>query len=295
MSTPAVVAASASVPLKDGGAVTWEELFPTESGAQSATTQGTQQTPAAAQPVQPVVTEPAAPVIQTKTGTVYKTVDDAIKGIEHKDTVIADMRTRMILATGIDPLTGQPAQQFQAQQPANYMQDRQRFYNDLATAASKNDADGVWNAQTKLIYDALQPLAPVLGNLAKQQAIDSLSSEIKDIREFVSSDNYKTALEETPDLKAAIEAAEGDHRHYGRLPGLYKVAYRVSQGIRLPEILKSQPATAASQPVRPTTAAQTLTPTTQTPNVHPSMMTKEGRAELRARLEARGVADSPLV
>jgi hypothetical protein len=296
MSTPvsAVTAASASVPVKDGGAVSWEELFPESQAATTPEGQQTQQVQA--QPVQTAVTVPATPVIQTKTGTVYKTVEDAIRGIEHKDTVIADMRTRMILATGIDPLTGQPAlPSGGVQQPANYMQDRKRFVDDLKTAAAKDDTDGIWNAQTKLIFDALQPLTPVMANLAKQQAVEQLAPEIKDIREFIGSDNYKQALTETPDLKAAIEAAENDYQHFNRLPGLYKVAYRVSQGIRLPEILKAQPQAPASQPVRPTTASQTLTPTTPEVAAHPSLMTRDGRKALRAQLEAKGVADMPLV
>ena len=295
MSTPvsAVTAASASVPVKDGGAVSWDELFPSDQGATTPTEGHTQQVQAPA--VQQQATVSATPVIQTKTGTVYKTVEDAVKGIEHKDTVIADMRQRMILATGIDPLTGQPASFAGVQQPANYIQDRKRFVDDLKSAAAKDDTDGIWNAQTKLIFDALQPLTPALSSLAKQQAVEQLSPEIKDIREFIGSDNYKQALSETPDLKAAIEAAEGDYQHFNRLPGLYKVAYRVSQGIRLPEILKAQPQQQASQPVRSTTASQTLTPTTPEVAAHPSLMSRDGRKALRAQLEAKGVADMPLV
>jgi hypothetical protein len=293
--------ANPNVPLKDGNAITWDELFPPDAApaapaSQTATTpaQGTQpavQVPAVQQPA----TTPATPVISTKTGTVYKTVEDAIKGIEHKDTVIADMRSRMILATGIDPLTGQPAQQAAAPQPqrANYMQDKQRFYNDLVTAAQKNDAEGVWNAQAQLVFDAMAPLTPVLTKIAKQDAVESVSAEIQDFKEFFHSANYKQALSETPELGDAIAAAESDLSHQHRLPGLYKVAYRISQGLRLPEILKAQQVSTPSQPVRQTTAASTLTPATQT-NVQPGLYTKEGRKELQARFEASGGADLPL-
>lgn len=294
---PNPAAASANVNV-GSSSLTWDELFPAgvDPAAQGATTpQGGTQPQSQAPATQTPATASASPVIQTKTGTVYKTIDDATKGIEHKDTVIADMRQRYILATGIDPLTGQPAMQgVGVHQPTNYMQDKKRFFDDLSSAASKNDVDGVWNAQTKLIFDALAPLAPVMGNLAKQQAVEQLSSEIPDVREFMASDNYKKALTETPDLQAAIASAESNYEHYGRLPGLYKVAYRVSQGLRLPEILRSQAPASASQPVRQTTAASTLTPTTQT-GFAPSLYTKEGRKALQAQLEAKGVADAPLV
>lgn len=291
-------AGATNIPLHTGGEISWDELFPAGDTpvAQGATTpQGGTPAPAApVPPPQPAAAAPAAPVITTKTGTVYKTVDEAIKGIEHKDTVIADMRSRMILATGIDPLTGQPAlPQSTVQQPKNYLQDDgTAFYTDLVAAANKNDAKGVFNAQTKLIFDALAPLAPVMNSFAKQQAVQQLSAELPDAKEFIGSENYTKALDETPELKQAIAAAESDFQHHSRLPGLYKVAYRISQGLRLPEILKAQPQQ-PSQPVRQTTAASTLTPT-DSHSAQPSMRTKEGRAALRAQLEAKGVADMPL-
>lgn len=291
-------AANPNVPLRDGNGITWDELFPPETASSPAATTQAAGTPQNAQvtAVQPAAATPALPLITTKTGTVYKTVEDTIKGIEHKDTVIADMRSRMILATGIDPLTGQPAQQQVAQQPAqkNYISDKKAFYDDLVSAASKNDAEGVWNAQAKLVYDALAPMAPVLNNLAKEQAVSALTAEIKDFREFYSSDNYKQALADTPELANAIAYAENDLSQQGRLSGLYKVAYRISQGLRLPEILKQQAPLAASQPIRQTTAAQTLTPTSANESA-PNLYTKEGRKTIQNRFEAQGFADMPLV
>jgi hypothetical protein len=292
-------AAATHIPLHTGGEISWDELFPPEQGTQVATTQqGTQTQQTQAQGTQTTDAAAATPVqefLKTKTGTVYKTADDAIRGVEHKDTVIADLRQRMILATGIDPLTQQPVLQQQNVGPRSYMQDPsgKSFYNDLVAAAQKNDAQGVYNAQTKLVYDALAPLAPVLGQLARNQAVESLQGEIADIREFVSGTNYQKALDETPSLKAAIQQAELDSQHYGRLPELYKVAYRVSQGMRLPEILKAQPAAPASQTVRPTATQTTLPPSDQQ-GVRPDMRTSAGRKEIQRQMEARGIADQPL-
>lgn len=280
----AAVAASANVPVKDGGAVSWEELFPSEApaGTQAATT--------------PAVTPNPSPAAQfelkTKTGSVYKSMEAATKGIEEKDTLIEQFRQRYILERGIDPITNQPVQL--ASQPRNYMSDPSSYVNDLTAAANKSDSQAIWAAQTKLIFDALAPFAPVMSNLAKQQAVETLSNEIKDFREFIGSENYTQALNDTPDLKDAIQRAEQDYQHHQRLPGLYKVAYRVSQGLRLPEILKSQPQSAA-QPVRQTTAPTTLQPPTQT-TAHASLHGgKEARSALIAKFEAQGMADQPLV
>lgn len=299
--TPASVPAAqpASVPYRDGGPLSWDELFPTEAqpapGSQGATTpQGGQPTQAQVA-AQTAAANAAAFELKTKTGTVYKSAEDAIKGIEHKDALIEQLRQRYILERGIDPVTNQPVHlQTSQSQPANYMQDRKRYVDDLTQAAQKNDSEAIWNAQTKLIFDALAPLAPVMSKLAEQQAIETLSGEIKDIREFIGSEDYKRALEDAPGLSDAINRAKGDIQFNQQLSGLYKVAYRVSQGIRLPEILKAQPNQAA-QPVRTTTAPATLAPATQT-SVQASLHGgKASRDALIAQYEAQGVADRPLV
>ena len=299
--TPSVaVTAASNAVYRDGGALTWDELFPPGAetpGSQGATTPqgGNQptQTPAATQTA--AQTNAAAFELKTKTGTVYKSAEDAIKGIEHKDALIEQLRQRYILERGIDPVTGQQVQLQSTAQTVNYMQDRKRYVEDLTQAAQKNDSDAIWQAQTKLVSDMLAPLAPVMSSFAKQQAIETLSGEIKDIREFVGGDDYKKALEDTPDLRDAIARAENDYQHHQRLSGLYKVAYRVSQGIRLPEILRAQPQQANAQPVRTTTATQTLPPPQQSSTQAALHGTREQRKELIARFEAQGAADRPLV
>lgn len=291
--------AASNVTPKDGNAITWDELFPPDSGASPAATTQAAGTPQNAQaPVtQATVTTPAAPVIQTKTGTVYKTVEDAIKGIEVKDASIGDMRSKLIVLTGIDPLTGRSvsadAQAVSQPQTKNYMQDKKGFYEDLVTAAQKNDAEGVWNAQAKLVFDALAPMTGTFLELGKEKAVNTVSAEIKDFREFYGSDNYKQALEETPELANAIAFAENNLSEQPRLAGLLKVAYRISQGLRVPEIVKANQQQ-SSQPVRQTTTGQTLPPATQN-EAAPSLLTKEGRKAIQSRFEAQGFADMPLV
>ena len=297
----AVTAPSTNViPVRDGGPITWDELFPPEPGApagsQGATTpQGGNQAPPTPAASQTAATNAAAFELKTKTGTVYKSIEDAQKGIEHKDALIEQLRQRYILERGIDPVTGQQVQLQPTSQNVNYMQDRKRYVDDLTQAAQKNDSDAIWQAQTKLVSDMLAPLAPVMSSFAKQQAIETLSGEIKDIREFVGSDDYNKALADTPDLRDAISRAENDYQHHQRLSGLYKVAYRVSQGIRLPEILKAQPASPAAQPVRTTTAPATLPPPQQQTAQASLHGGKAARQALIQQMEAQGIADRPLV
>jgi hypothetical protein len=300
-SLAAVTAGSSAVHLKDGGPITWDELFPDHeapvSGTQVATTTaGGTQPSATDAAAQTAAANAAAFQLTTKTGTVYKSAEEAIKGIEHKDALIEQLRSRYILERGIDPITGQQVQLQQTVQQSNYMSDQKRYVDDLTAAAAKGDYQGIHNAQTKLIFDALAPLAPVMSNLAKQQAIDTVSLELKDFREFYGSDNYKAALNESPDLKDAIQRSEQDIQHNQRLSGLYKVAYRVSQGLRLPDLLKAQPANAATATVRQTTAPSTLAPaqaSTEAPSAQ--MQTKEGRKALIDKFEAQGWGDKPLV
>lgn len=304
-SPAAVQAANANVPVRDGGPITWEELFPeSQQPTTAANSTGNAATSQAAQSTQVTGQEPttaqqnaAAFEIRTSTGTVYKSLEEAIKGIEHKDNLLKQHRQREILERGIDPLTGRQVQLVEQQaQPYNYMQDGKRYVEDLTSAAQKGDANAIWQAQTKLIYDAIAPAVPMMTAFAKQQAVDTVSSEIKDFREFYNSDNYKQALEEAPDLKDAISRAENQFEYAPRLAGLYKVAYRVSQGLRLPELLKAQPVATAAQPVRQTTAPATLAPATSTDsNITATMQSKEGRRAIIERFESQGHADRPLV
>src|SRR5690348_16003975 len=112
--------APATTPVED---INWAELFPTDPGARVPTQPATATPPATPPAAQPPVTPPPTPeFLKTSTGTVYKSADEAIKGIEHKDTLIEQLRQRYILERGIDPITNQPVQPA-SQAPAPYTQD----------------------------------------------------------------------------------------------------------------------------------------------------------------------------
>ena len=84
-----------------GGDYSLDDIFGDNSSTPTTDVPTPTETPA------PLATTPAEPVIKTKTGTVYKTLGDAVEGIEHKDALIAQLRDQVKKNTGADPLTSQ--------------------------------------------------------------------------------------------------------------------------------------------------------------------------------------------
>lgn len=288
--TPTVDAgAPPSAPVTPVEDLNWAELFPTDPGARVPALPASATPPATPPPTQPVAPPPVvtSEFLKTTTGTVYKSADEAIKGIEHKDTLIEQLRQRYIFERGIDPITNQPVQST-PQAPVPYTQDPNRYFKDLVGAVQKNDSTAYLNTQQQLILDTLGPIAPLITSMAKAQAADSVTVELKDFREFSATDNYRKVMDELPDLKQAIALAESDYRFHNRLPELYKIAYWTAQGRRMPELLRAQPPAAPTQPARPTTSPSTLTPPSA-PATQPDMSTAEGRKAIIAAAEARGV------
>jgi hypothetical protein len=282
-----------------GGDLTFDQLFPSDADSVTATaepqatqtpTESVQPSPAP-QPVPQVQAPPDEPFVKGEK-TVYKTREAAIDGINQKDAIIEQLRTRFALTTGIDPLTGQPVTAAAPTGPApkNYAQDHKAYLTDLANAAQKGDPDGYGAAQAKFIYDVLEPVVPILTQTAREQAIRATESDVKDFRTFYGSPEYRAALDSNPELKGAIEFAESDLRNQSRLPGLYKLTYQVSQGMRLPEMLRAQ----AQQPSLTAQPERTTTPSS-TPSLPPPVQTapnsKVDRKALIAQMEAQGILD----
>jgi len=274
------------------GDLSFSELFPPEG----ATTPAAGQTPTP--PVQPAVTPPEETFfIKTGTGTVYKDRDSAIKGIEEKDRVIEQLRQRSALEHGVDPITNQPVHlpsgPGSPQAPSNYLQSRGQYLKDLASAVTSQDGDAYFNAQAKFVTDLLAPVIPVITSFAKQQAVAQVGTEFKDFGDFLTSDAYKQTLMDVPDLKQAIETAEGDPILAARLPGYYRLAYLASQGRRLPELLKEASKPPSPQPGRPTIGASTMTPP-QTVSIgtdlNEALGSSAGRKAIIEQFEGSGAA-----
>jgi hypothetical protein len=232
------------------------------------------------------------PVIKTKTGTVYKSIDDAVTGIEHKDALIAQLREQVRQQTGSDPLTARKPQPPQVD--TSYTSNKAKYFEDVADAVAKKDMDGYMNAQQKLIWDTLGPLGPTITALSKANAEQVVVREIPDFKGFLNSEQYNEMGQYSPLLADAIRSAEMNPTAAAQLPELYKVAYLSSQGRRIPEILQSARTdnTQNSTP-RPTMHSTPFPPPPQagTPQTTPSMESKEGRQALIKQMEEKGIGN----
>lgn len=273
---------------------TFDSLFPAESAtvvvapAQQATSQPVQQQTSQTQ----TSTQTPNDFFIKGERSVYKTAEDAQKGINEKDNLIEQLRQRYALTTGIDPITGQPVGQTQQVQSTDYSQNPTKYLEDLYKA-SQTGADAYRDVQQKFIMDSLKPLQPIIQKAARDQATAEVSTEIKGITEFLTSSAYNRALDSNPELKQAISVGEQNSQFHSRLPGLYKLAYLTSQGMQLPELLKaqgthSQTTNQQATPVR--TTVQPTTPATPTRTAQPNMKTIDGIRATIADLESRGAS-----
>lgn len=239
-------------------------------------------------PPAPQTTTVEEPFLKTATGTVYKSADDAVKGIEHKDALIQKLRQDAIERTGIDPVTGQPVHKDTA--PINYTQDGDKFLSDLAAAAKKGDTTAYTKVQEKFVQDVLAPYAPIITGFARTQAVEQVANEISGFRDFVRSDEMKQTLEENPPLKQAIEIAEANPAAAGQLGDFYKMAYKLNLARKLPETVRAQHAPTTARPTVASTTPQPP-PSTTVKQSAPALDTSEGRKSLIEQQERLGVAD----
>jgi len=279
-----------------GGDLPFDSLFPAEPTVAAQPQAAPQQPEAAAQPVQPAPQTPAPPADEafiTGQRTVYKTREAAVEGINQKDALIENLRQRYALTTGIDPITQQPVGAAPARpQQSNYVQDPERWVKDAASALQRGDVNAYRDAQAKFVYDLLEPVLPAIQGTLEERAVKELETEIKDIRAFVSGNEYQAAMNGNPELRDAIEFAKADIRYAPRLAGLYKLAYRTSQGMRLPELLEANRSQSSAQPqVRTSTPSSTPAPPSPAPT--PSLNTKEGRRAIIEAFENSSAANAP--
>lgn len=221
---------------------------------------------------------------------VYKTAEAAIEGMNHKDALIEQLRTRYALTTGIDPITGQPVTAPQQQVSNSYTDNPQKYLEDLYGAAQKGP-DAYAQVQGKFIDDKLKPLAPLIENLVETQAIQIASKDNPEISKFANSDTFAKVMDANEDLKMAIVNSKADSRFHSRLPHLYKLAYLAGQGMQLPDLLKAQASTSTPQTQTQTQVRTTVQPTTPSParaTVAPNFRTHEGIKSIVADMEARG-------
>jgi hypothetical protein len=227
------------------------------------------------------VSEPET-FLSTTTGTVYKTADEAVKGIEHKDALIADLRKKLSEQTGVDPITARGTETG----PQNYHANPKQYFEDIKKATSE---EKLVEVQAKFVNDTLAPYAPLLSSLVKSQAVEKVVSEVPKFVEFQKSPEYDKTLEQFPLIKQSIAIAESNPNMAADLAQLYRMAYDVSAGRNLSTIAATRSSTPVT-PARPTVSSTTLAPgaTTLAP---PSLQTSEGRKSIIAAMEAQGIQD----
>jgi hypothetical protein len=241
-----------------GGDIPFDDLFPPE---------GSQPDPQVSAGTPPQQEPQTPPEFFLRAGnSVYKTAEDAAKGVEHKDTLI-DRYRAYLAEQGIDPDTLQtkPKQTPQSpDDPYKYLGKDGSLFDALSDAVSRKDKaayDRAMNAyQQEQLNATLGPLAPLISEVAQQRAVRRVSEEAKDFGTFRYSDEFQTARKQIPLLDNAIKAAEGDFRMADQLPDLYKMVYLIHQGVRKPE-----PVVTTTSVVNPPTARPTTTPSTMTP------------------------------
>jgi hypothetical protein len=248
--------------------------------------------------------------LKTKTGTVYKSMDDAVQGIEHKDTLISQLRQFAMERTGIDPLTGQPVApqqpylqhqqqpQVQPQQQQGYLNNPQQYFQDLYQAYQNNNPEAYFAAQQRLIEEKLQAeYAPYVGMLMEQSktnAVAKVTNEVQDFGKFYNSNSYRETLQKFPALANAIAVSENNAQYVGQLGDLYKMVHQLHQAATLPELIKQQQQAAIPpQQVRPTTQTTAITPP-QTMSVprNPNLTNADQRRAVIEAFENSGKADA---
>jgi hypothetical protein len=230
-----------------GGELSLDDLFPNP-----------ELPPQGGAPVTQVPTQTGQPehFLKASTGTVYKTPEDAVRGIEEKDRTIERQKAQLAeLQSKLQPQTAQPPQPDFAEQA----------FDKLASAAQKGDKRAYIQALAEVQMATLSQFAPALTGVYEQQAITSLESEVKDFRSWLSGPEYSKTLEQFPMLSNAIQTAKSDPRAAGQLNEYYKLAYRAYAGDpeRIHETqtqVAQNSAAPASTPTRPTLQTSTPTP-----------------------------------
>lgn len=262
----------------------WNDIFAEQPGGEPVTTQvpGDNASGAPSTTVEPQASPPEA--FLKGEHSVYNSADEAIKGINEKDRVINELRSRLESTTGHDPLraTTEP------NSPQSYTENADGFIETLSRASNDGNADAYRDAHVQLMSEVLSPLAPVLSGLAKTQAVDSVSEKVQGFREFVGSDAYKNTLDASPELAEAIALAEGNIGLQAKLPGLYEMTFYQHRGRQAPELVR-----AAATPREAPQAPVLESSRPQAPPAPPSTSSNTGRLEsIRAQIaqmEAAGI------
>jgi hypothetical protein len=252
-----------------GADVNWDDLFPNPE-----TTALAPQAPSGTTPQQQPQATQSQPFLQAGS-TVYNTAEDAVRGTQHKDDLIA--RYRSYLSTqGVDPNTLQrtaPEPQAQPTQtaPSKYKYyGNPNFFDEVAKAAADHDrakyeqllAVHSREAAEAAIDERLAPWQPTLAETNRYKAFRQVTQEIPGFQNFFESPGFKEVQDKFPLYKETLQICENNPQAAQRLPEVYQQMYVLYQGLNAGRS-QAQPQTT---PTTPTVRSQpTLQPSSLTP------------------------------
>lgn len=283
---------SASMSSAPGADIPFDELFPSEGDH------------AVAQPTVPETTPqnlPQAPpdfFLKTEKS-VYKTSEDAARGVAHKDQLI-DRYRAYLQDQNIDPDTLQTRPKPAVQDPSDpyrYLGKEGKIFDDLSDALTRHDKAGydkvLSQAFDEKLNATLGPLAPLIAEISQQRAVRQVSEQAKDFSTFRYSDDFTKVRQSIPLLDNAIKSAESDYRMSDQLPDLYRMVYLIHQGGQKPEPAPNTglPPVQTSPSARPTTSPSTMTPMPPAPATQDWATNRDSRKQLIRDMETRGIKD----
>lgn len=301
-------AVTAGVP-NGGGDTTVADMFQTTPDGSQPTTATTET---------PITTDAGATTptsFELRAGeSVYRSVEEAQRGIEHKDSLINLLRNQAIQQTGVDPLTGQRVGQAgqqipqgQPQAPTRYLDNPNQYAKDLTEAAQMGAQTGDYSRyhsiqrqlQSEQMNEQFAPFMPVLQSFVETSAVQQVAAVKPEFSKFYNSPEFKKTLDANPLLKMGIENAKQNPALANQLPELYKQVYTVAENEslrrQLAEFQKAQQLqTSNAQNVRPTAQPTTLQPQTTTINGADPRTDAEARKAMLKALEAKGVLNTPI-
>lgn len=285
MTTPSYIPRPEQVPNASwddvpGGDIPLDELFADPSPEPPA------QVPSPAQPSRPFLSAGQ---------TVYNTADEAARGVQHKDAIIAKLREEIKKHTGVDPITGKAISS-----PVSGTPTEEKLFDRVVKAVDIARQTGDTSLYEKAmsefvdkrVNEVLAPYAPVIVDTAKERAVSSVAATKPGIREFLSSETYKAGKETLPSLYQAIANAEADPRFAWQLPELYSIVFDVNLGRRASSAPADAPPATPSQ--RPTLTPSTPAPPTQGVAA-PDLRSVEGLRAYIKEMEQRGMGGAKII
>src|SRR5882724_12928097 len=212
--------------------------------------------------------EPSKFELKTSTGTIYKSMEDTVKGIETKDRTIDQLRSMIAAVTGEDPLSKsgiKPGQTTAPQKPVSYLQDDVRFATDLTQAAELGQKTNDWkpyrNTLGQFVYEVVQsavgPYMPVVQNVGKQQALENVSRDVPEFRKFYGTKEYQEILEQRPKLAGYITTLEGNPTMQEDLAEQFRAVWNEHQVRKLTELASKPPVSQNPTPRMPVQSLRT--------------------------------------